>query len=477
MSDNRAPSNDSAISNNRPTWQSSNTFILAVAGAAIGISNFTLFPIQVATYGGSAFVLLYMACVVIIGLPVLMMEIAIGKYTAANPVTAIEQLAKQEKHALQWAYIGWAKVFACLMILSFFSVIVSWSIAYMFRMLGNRFVDMTPAEVGAVFNSIVTDPEKILAWHTLFILVIASIVAKGLRAGIEKTIRLVMPVFFFILVAILLLALFSGVFFEAVSLLLNFNVEQLFTLDAALAAFSMAFFSIALGRGAVMTYSSYLPQNTPILRASLNVILIDLIVIIFAALAVFPLVIASGQEIMGEANLIFQVLPAAIAENSFGRLIGFLFYLMMLLAALTSAIALLEPAVATFIERRQAKRAQVTWRCAITVWLLGLGTLFSFNIWSNYTWTLQADFDQLQILLFKNQSFFNVIEVVSSKLIVPLSALLLVVFIGHLMRRGNLEKLLGLPKKIFSVWYFMIHYVTPFALFLILLNAMGFFGI
>ncbi len=341
----------------------------------------------------------------------------------------------------------------------------------MFRMVSGAFVGLNELAASNVFTDLITDAERLIAWHTIFILIVAHIVARGIKRGIERWVRILVPLFFILLIILSICAALVSPMDDVVQYFFVFKWEALQNPNTIFAALAMAFFSLALGRGAVMTFASYLPKKESIVRSAASVIALDFVVIILAGLAIFPIVLGSGFDF--DENLIFQKLPLAYQALPFGRLLGFLFFTTVLVAAITSAIALLEPVVAWMSEKEGATRKKIATKCGMLVWVLGLGTIFSLSIWSEYTWTLELDFNQLQILLFKDQSFFNIVEYVSSKLLVPISGLFLLIFAGHVMKPDVLKDELKGHEVFFKIWYFVIQYIAPLAVFVVLLNAIG----
>lgn len=462
--------------NARPQWSSAWVFVLIVSGAVVGLSNISLFPSVMAKNGGAAFLVLYVLSLLLIGFPIIILEMLFGRMMKSNAVDAIKGIAKQNQLSKHWSLVGVVAILAGLFILSFFSVVAGWSMAYMFRMLGDTFVAVDLTQTNEIFNSIIGDAERLMAWHTLFLLVTAFIVGRGVKQGIERWVKVLMPVFFLLLISIVMIAALTNGFAEGLSYLLLTDFDRLLDGKAILAAMSTAFISLSLGRAAILTFSSYLPSNVSIVKTAGSVVLLDILVVVLAGMAVFPIIFSADIDIaaIGDANLIFQVLPLAFANMPFGHLLGFLFFAMMLIAALTSAIALLEPIVCWMIENKPITRYNAIGKCTLIVWFLGIGTIFSFNIWSGYTWTFEMDLNKVQLLLFKDKSFFDIIEYISSKVMVPISAFMMVILAGHFMLKSSLQDELGENKKVFEVWYFVIQNITPLLLFIVLLHAVGF---
>jgi NSS family neurotransmitter:Na+ symporter len=240
-------------------------------------------------------------------------------------------------------------------------------------------------------------------------------------------------------------------------------------------AMGMAFFSLSLGMGAIMMYGSYLPKNASIANLAVTVAAADTIVALIAGLIIFPLVFSYGLNPAEGADLVFKTLPLAFNQMPAGTVIGTLFFVLLALAAITSAISLLEPPVAWIVENKKIDRAQAARLSGAIAWLLGLGTIFSFNLWADYKWTFRFDLGKVQYVLFRDKSFFNVVDFLTSNVMLPLGGLLIAMFVAHLMRRESCEDELSMNRHHFNVWYFILRNISPIAVAIVFLHAIGFF--
>ena len=440
-------------------WSSRWAFILAAAGSAVGLGNIWKFPYLAGEHGGGAFVLLYLAAVAIVGLPIMIGEIMLGRRGRQSPINTMRTLAKEEGLSRHWRWLGWMGVLAGFLILSYYSVIGGWTVAYVFRAAGGSFTQTTPAEVGAVFDRFIGDPEKLLAWHTIFMAMTMVVVARGVRSGLEQATRYLMPALFLILLLLVGYAMNSGKFVEGLRFLFTPDFSKL-SAAAVLAAMGQAFFSLSLGMGAIMVYGSYLSHTASIARSSIYVAAADTSVAILAGVAIFPIIFANGLDPGQGVGLAFKTLPLAFGQMPGGAFFGALFFALLVFAAWTSSISLVEPVVAYLVENRGMTRVRACAWVGMLTWLLGIGTIFSFNLWSDYR-------------LFGKLTFFDAIDFLTSNVMLPLGGLLIAVFAAWLMSRKSSEAELALPPAGYALWRVVVRYVTPLAVAAVLLHVTG----
>ncbi|RMD70134.1 MAG: sodium-dependent transporter, partial [Gammaproteobacteria bacterium] len=286
-------------------WSSRFAFILAATGSAVGLGNIWKFPYITGENGGGAFVLVYLLCILAIGLPIMMAEVMLGRRGRQNPINTMRTLAEESGASPWWRLLGWMGVLAGFLILSYYSVIAGWALAYIFRSAGGLFEGATAAMVQSIFAHLVQDPEKLLAWHTIFMGMTMMVVARGVRSGLEKAVRYMMPALFILLLVLVGYALNTGAFREGLDFLFTPRFERL-SAPGVLIAMGHAFFTLSLGMGAIMIYGSYLPERASIARVSMAVVFSDTAVALLAGLAIFPLVFAHGLEPGSGPGLIFQ---------------------------------------------------------------------------------------------------------------------------------------------------------------------------
>lgn len=440
-------------------WSSRLAFILAATGSAVGLGNIWRFPYVTGENGGGAFVVIYLVCVVLIGLPIMMSEIMIGRRGRQSPINTMRTLAREEGCSPAWQFLGWMGMAAGFMILSFYSVVAGWTLAYVFRTGTGVFNGATAEGVGSIFNDFIADPERLLAWHTIFIVMTIIVVSRGVKSGLEKAVRFLMPALFVLLVILVGYSMNTGSFAESLDYLFEPDFSRI-DAKVILSAMGQAFFSLSLGMGAIMIYGSYLSHTASITRTATVVALMDTLVAVLAGLAIFPLVFAYGLEPQGGPGLIFKTLPIAFGQMPGGELFGSLFFVLLVFAAWTSAISLLEPAVTWLVENRGMNRVKASAWTGIAAWVLGVGSLFSLNIWSDYK-------------LF-DKTFFDLIEYLTANVMLPLGGLLIAIFAVWKMSREASRGELGLSDGVgYATWRFLVRYITPVAIGLVFLNVTG----
>lgn len=440
-------------------WSSRLAFILAATGSAVGLGNIWRFPYVTGENGGGAFVIVYLVCVVLIGLPIMMSEILIGRRGRQSPINTMRTLAQEEGCNPAWQYLGWMGMAAGFMILSFYSVVAGWTLAYVFRTGSGVFSGATAEGVSSIFNEFVADPERLLAWHTIFIVMTIIVVSRGVKSGLEKAVRFLMPALFVLLVVMVGYSMNTDGYSAALDYLFEPDFSKI-DAKVILSAMGQAFFSLSLGMGAIMIYGSYLSHTASIARTAAVVAFMDTLVAVLAGLAIFPLVFAYQLEPQGGPGLIFKTLPIAFGQMPGGELFGSLFFVLLVFAAWTSSISLLEPAVTWLVENRGMNRVKASAWTGIAAWVLGVGSLFSLNIWSGYK-------------LF-DKTFFDLIEYLTANVMLPLGGLLIAIFAVWKMSREASRGELGMSDGIgYAIWRFLVKYITPVAIGLVFLNVTG----
>lgn len=438
-------------------------FILAATGSAVGLGNIWKFPYITGENGGGTFVLVYLLCIALIGIPVMMAEVMLGRRGRQSPINTMKTLAEEEKRNVNWVWLGRMGMVAGFLILSYYSVIAGWAMSYIFRTASGVFVGATAEGVSSIFTNLVSDPEKLLAWHTIFMAMTMIVVARGVKHGLEMAIRFLMPALFALLLLIVGYAMTTGHFMQGVSFM--FTPGEISN-EGILDAMGHAFFTLSLGMGAIMVYGSYLPKGTSIVQATMFIAAADTIVALLAGLAIFPIVFANGLEPGAGPGLIFKTLPIAFGQMEAGTLIGTTFFILLVFAAWTSAISLIEPAVAWLVENKEMNRLYASVWTGVAAWFVGLGTIFSFNIWSDKTWSIPY--------IFKDYTFFTTLENLTFNVMLPLGGLFIAIFAAWLMREASSRDELHTYDWIYKLWRILLRYVTPVAIIIVFLKAIRF---
>ncbi len=443
-------------------WSSRVGFILAVTGAAVGLGNIWKFPYMAGMNGGGAFVLIYLACVLVIGLPIMMSEIMIGRRGRRNPVATMQILGEEESGQRKWGLVGIIGVLGGFIILSFYSVIAGWTVAYVFKTASNEFANTNAQSVSEAFNSFVGNPFITGFWHTAFMTMTVILVALGVEKGLEKAVRFMVPALLVLLLVLLGYAINSGSFMEGVVFMFQPDFSKVDG-GTVLAAMGQAFFTLSVGMGSIMAYGAYLPQDTSIVQTSIAVVVADTAIAILAGLVIFPIVFANGLETAEGPGLIFQTLPLAFGQLAGGAIFGTLFFLLLGFAALTSAISLMEPAVAWMIESHRLSRPKAAIVIGIVIWLLGFLTVLSFSTLKDLTFLQGTIFDNLDYL--------------ASNIMLPLGGLAITIFAGWIMcRNSSADELDPVAGSVYKLWRLLTRYVVPVAVVLVFLNAIGVFS-
>lgn len=443
-------------------WASRWVFIMAAIGSAVGLGSIWKFPYMTGIYGGGAFVLVFLVFIVLVGVPVMLAETLIGRRARQSPANALRQLAEVAGGSPRWSWAALASMIAALLILSFYSVIGGWSLDYILGMGRGDFDGVTAEGAGTLFGALVADPWRMTIWHTLFMLLSAWVIVGGVTAGLERCLRIMMPLLFVLLLVLLGYALSSGYFMDGLRFMFSFEPEQL--LDGLLPAMGHAFFSLSVGVGSIMVYGAYMPKQASIGGTVMIVALMDTLVSLLAGLALFPIVFSAGLDPGEGPGLMFVTLPLAFGNVTLGQLMGVVFFVLVLIAAWTSAISMLEPMVAYLVERTRRSRLFITGLLAFLCWFVGLGTVFSFNIWKEAKFFVSGEqgFQLYQWGVSGGLDFFGVIDFLTSRIMLPLGCLFFVVFAGWVMGREAVRDELAMRSpRLFSLVFFLMRYVAP----------------
>ncbi|SFL97542.1 sodium-dependent transporter [Marinobacter zhejiangensis] len=443
----------------RGLWSSRLAFILAATGSAVGLGNVWKFPYITGENGGGAFVLVYLACIAIIGIPIMMAEVYIGRAGRHNPIASMRLVAERNGCSSGWRVSAVIGVIAAFVILSFYSVIGGWAASYIGHSAMGDFTGQDAEVVGSIFGNLLASPEKLLLWHSVFMLLVVIVVAQGLKSGLERAVNILMPALFVLLLMAVGYATTTGHFGEAASFLFSPNFSAL-TMDGVLIALGHAFFTLSLGMAIMMAYGSYLGNDVSIGRTAVVVSLMDTMVALLAGLAIFPVVFANGLEAGAGPGLIFQTLPLAFGQMPLGALFGTLFFVLLVFAAWTSAISLLEPVVEWVEEKVLIGRGGSTLLVGLACWLLGIASILSLNVWSDVT--PLAMFER-----FEGKTIFDLLDYFTANVMLPLSGLLTAIFVGWFVAKESLAKDVSLSPVMFSVWTNLLRYVTPFAVLVV----------
>ncbi|UED72917.1 sodium-dependent transporter [Brevibacillus sp. DP1.3A] len=436
-------------------WTSRLGFILAAAGSAIGLGAIWKFPYMVGTSGGGAFFLLFIIFTLGIGLPLLLGEFTIGRSTQKEAISAYKTIAPGSL----WHWIGRLGVITCFLLLSFYSVVGGWILSYLLRGFTGQL--QGPA-YDKVFGDVIGDPVGAVVAQLVFMLITAWVVARGVQSGIESANKYMMPGLFLLFMVLMVRSLTLDGAMEGVSFFLSPDFSKL-TAESILYALGQSFFALSVGVSVMVTYSSYLAKNESLVRSAGSIVSLNLLVSLFAGLAIFPAVFSLGVEPTAGPGLLFIVLPSVFEQIAFGSIFLLIFLALFLFATLTSAFSMMEIIVASLAKGDETKRKRLAWVIGLLIFIVGVPSALSFGVWSEVT-------------LF-GKSIFDAMDFLVSNILMPLGALLIAIFVPLKMKRETLINELGahtsLGKRMFIIWLLLIKYVAPIAILAVFLQMLG----
>ncbi len=434
--------------NRRGFWSNRLGFILAASGSAVGLGNIWKFPYMTGENGGSAFVFVYLICIFVLGAPIMLAEFALGRNTNRSPVGAFKQI----KPGSLWTGIGYMGVLSGFFILSFYGIVGGWTFAYVVKSItGSVLAFSSPKEAGIFFGNFTGNTGEIIFYHALFMGTCIAIVLRGVRKGIEKACRFLMPAMVVLLLLLMLRALTLDGAMAGVTFYLTPAFEKV-SANMVLIAMGHAFFSLSLGMGAMITYGSYLSEKENLVACTGYIVLFDTFIALLAGMVIFPAVFAMGLEPTAGPGLVFSVLPAVFADMPLGHGVAILFFVLLAIAAITSGLSLLEVVVAYCID-------QHGWGRKKTVLIIG-GAIFAFGIPSGLSSGVMAE------VKLAGMTFFAHIDNIASNYFLPLGGMLTAVFVGWIWSMKNAQREIEKHGNQFAspgpqIWSFLLRYVAP----------------
>ncbi|MEH6791146.1 sodium-dependent transporter [Parasphingorhabdus sp.] len=470
-------------------WSSRTAFILAAIGSAVGLGNLVRFPAEAGANGGGAFVIFYIFCVLLIGLPILLSETLIGRHGRSSAVESMKKLAIESRASGWWSVAAGIGMVGAFLILTYYSVLAGWILHFIGlfasdvaavvasgNLAQGALQGSSVDQVQALLPALQADENEMLAMHAIFMALTIFAVGRGVSSGIEKVAVWLMPIFFVLLIAITVYGAFTGSFAAALDFLFDFEPARLLDPSVQLSALGQALFSLSLGSALMITYGAYAARDINLAKTSAQIATADTSVAIIAGLAIFPITFAAlapaslnaildGQEqVQGGLGLLFVNLPVAFQTMPAGSLIGLLFFVMVFFAALTSSVALLEASVSWAIGRFRKPRWLVT-----TV--LG-GLAFLIGAWASLSFNSQADFQPFDFMIFSGQPVFGIIDELTAKILLPLSALLVAIFVGWVADRRLIDSENGLDGNLHRTWLFLVRWLCPLVISAILVTGL-----
>lgn len=439
-------------------WRGRWTFILAATGSAVGLGNIWKFPYMTGENGGGAFVLMYLLCILIVGVPVMMAEIMLGREGRQSPISAMQTLAQKYSAPKWFAAVGWMGALSGFLILSFYSVVAGWSFYYIAQLFTGTFVQATAEQSGAVLGGLLASPKLQLIFHSSFMLLTGGVLALGVLKGLERSIRFLMPMLFVMLLILLGYSMTTPGFNQGLEFLFVPDFSKLRS-SSVIEALGHAFFTLSIGIGAIMAYGSYMPQKANIGKTVMAVVTLDTLCALVAGMIIFPVVFSYGLEPSAGVGLLFQALPLAFGSLPAGQYVGAFFFLLVLVAAWTSSISMAEPMVAWAAEKGMGRKKAALAVCGVA-WFLGLATILSFNHWSE--------------IKFFGRTVFDNIDFLTASILMPLGGLLIAIFVGRFVARPVINKAMSMRSdRYISAWLWVLRYISPLAILVIFAHGLG----
>lgn len=453
----------------RGQWSGRWGFILASSGCAIGLGNIWKFPYITGENGGGLFVLIYLACIALIGLPIMLAEVLLGRATQKSPVGAYRDFSAKGS---PWVIPGWIGVLAGFVILSYYSVVAGWALHYTWLSLQGGFAGMDAETIGNTFGSVFADGNLNLGWHTAFMMLTIAIVLGGVRDGVERIARILMPLLFVMLLVLLGLAMQSDGFAEAFSFIFSPDASKL-TRAGVLEALGHSFFTLSLGMGAMITYGSYLKKKEDIVSASVVISILDTVIALVACMVLFPIIFSYGMEPGAGPGLVFVSLPIAFSQMAGGAIWATVFFALLVFAALTSAISMLEVVVSTVIDETRLRRTAATLLCGTAIFLFGIPSALSGT-----DGFAGKEFEDLTAGIFgegKGKNWFDTFDYLASNWLLPLGGLMIALFVAW--RAGAAAREKGFNEgtrfqNLYVAWLMLLRYLVPIGVVAVLLHAL-----
>lgn len=433
----------------------------------MGLGNLWRFPYITGEYGGGAFVLVYIGFVLLIGIPLIIAELTIARRGHSSPVATTAAISREEQGHTRWRIIGWISILAPLLALSFYSVIGGWSLDYLLQAAMGNFDGADAARGEALFASVLDSPVRMIVSFSIMLIAVTQVVGAGIKHGIERTSIFMMPALFLLMVSLAIYANMIGDASRAWSFLFNPDFSSL-TSEGILVALGQSLLSLAVGTGALLAYGAYLPKNVSIPHAAWAIGLADTGAALLAGLLIFPIVFASGLDSGEGPGLIFVTLPLAFGEMPGGQLFAVLFFLLVFFAAFTSGLGMMEPFVSWLEEQQGWNRRRAARATGCGVWVLGLGAVFSFNIWKDFT---PLDF----IEPLRGRTVFSILDYVVANFMLPPNALLIALMAGWVINETRMRSDTGITsEKSWVSWQLSVRFLAPAAITCVaLFNVLG----
>jgi NSS family neurotransmitter:Na+ symporter len=435
-------------------WSSRLGFLLAAVGFAVGMGNIWRFPYQLGENGGSAFLIIYLACALGIGLPLLVTELSIGRRGGASASQSVVNVAKESGRGAGWGFIGNLGIFCAFVILSYYTVLSGWTVDYLFKAATGRFEGTDADATGAMFANLLANPWVLMFWNTIIHIMIVIVIRQGVQTGIERAMKILMPSLFAAMIVMVLYGVFAGDMATTLRFLLEPDFSKI-TFGTLMAAIGQAFFSIGIGMGGLIVFGAYMPKDFSIPRSSVAVILMDTGVAVIAGFAIFPLVFQYGLNPGGGPGLIFQTLPLAFGQMPGGQIFGSIFFILLISAALSSCLGLAEGVTNWLDEHMHVPRPRGVLLVVGAAWILGIASILGFSVWK--------DVRLLEFIpSYRGLDIFDTLDTLAANNLLLIGGSMSAIFFGWFVPKALKLDEMGVPDSLFfAFWRFMIRFVIP----------------
>ncbi len=446
-------------------WGSYTAFLFAAVGSSIGLGNLWKFPYELGLHGGT-FLVVYVFCVVLVAFPLMLSELAIGRLGRESPIRSIAGIVNEYRYSTLWQGIGWLGIITGFLIFSFYSVVASWILFYLMQSLGGSLIDAPAEIVRHSFSALLRNSDQMILWHSVFVLMVVSVLSQPVRVGLERAVRFLMP-----LCAVFVIWLYFnlsdvGNVAAAKEFMFSFSLQNI-TPELVVSALTQALFSLSIGIGILILYGSYLSDDRPLLIGAGAIAVFDTLFAVAMAVFIFSIVFKFGLQANAGPGLIFQTLPVAFSQMPQDQSwVASLFFLLLLIAALTSGFALLEPTIAMLVDRTNLPRRAAAWLAGSVAWALGLLSVFA----------LQGN--QFGFFYFSKEyyhGYFDLFNILSTHLLLPLTALLITLFVSWVLPRTLVRETMRLRYSFtFSLWRFCSRTLAPIIIGVVLLLVLAY---
>ena len=435
-------------------WSSRLGFLLATVGFAVGMGNIWRFPYQLGENGGSAFLIVYLACALAIGLPLLITELSIGRRGRASASQSVINVAQESSRGKGWGFIGDLGIFCAFVILSYYTVLSGWTVDYLVKAATGTFDGVDANVTGEMFSALLANPWLLMFWNTIIHLMIIVVIRNGVQSGIERAMKILMPMLFTAMIIMMLYGVFAGDMVQTLRFLLEPDFSKI-SFGSLMAAIGQAFFSIGIGMGGLIVFGSYMPKDFSIPRSSVAVIFMDTGVAVLAGFAIFPLVFQYGLNPGGGPGLIFQTLPLAFGQMPGGQIFGSIFFVLLISAALSSCLGLAEGVTNWLDEHMNVPRARGVLYVTGAAWVLGIASILGFSVWK--------DVRLLEFIpSYRGLDIFDTLDTLAANNLLLIGGSLSAIFFGWMVPKALKLDEMGVNDSLFfAFWRFMIRFVIP----------------